>query len=484
MATLYSPASAYNSPGPGADRPLRGPLVVSRSNPRYFADPSGRIVYLTGSHTWDNLVDFGPPTPAFDFSSYLEFLKQHNHNFIRLWRRESTRPVSKAPAYIAPLPWERTGPGDANDGLPKFDLAKFNEEYFQRLRSRVVQAGRQGIYVSIMLFNRFIDWHTHPFNPANNINGINGDVNSDGDGREIHTFASPHVANIQVAYVKKVVNAVNDLDNVLFEIGNELRRDTLEWQLSMIELIRNHEKQLAKQHPVGMTSTGASPEAISNAELLESPADWISPRNELGQDYSYDPPEANGDKVILADTDHLTGVLETPTPDWVWKSFLRGLNPILMDLIQNRAPGHTEKWNEPDRPFVRETRQAMGQTRALAVRIDLKRMVPASHLASTGYCLANPGLEYLVYLPIGSHPLESFVTSLSERLGNRLTQLEMFSPTASLQLPANRERYEVEWFDPDTDKIIAADAITANGTHKFTAPFRGAAVLYVRRSTS
>ncbi len=44
-----------------------GPLHVSKRNPRYFEDAEGRIVYLTGSHTWSNVCDFGrgDPPPVF-----------------------------------------------------------------------------------------------------------------------------------------------------------------------------------------------------------------------------------------------------------------------------------------------------------------------------------------------------------------------------------------------------------------------------------
>jgi hypothetical protein len=37
--------------------PTSGPLRVSTRNPRYFEDRAGKIVYLTGSHTWTNLQD-------------------------------------------------------------------------------------------------------------------------------------------------------------------------------------------------------------------------------------------------------------------------------------------------------------------------------------------------------------------------------------------------------------------------------------------
>ena len=67
-----------------------GPLRACPENPRYFADGSGRAVYLTGSHNWSNFKDMGetdPPAP-FDFAAYLDFLVAHNHNFFRLWAQE------------------------------------------------------------------------------------------------------------------------------------------------------------------------------------------------------------------------------------------------------------------------------------------------------------------------------------------------------------------------------------------------------------
>ncbi|HRZ37936.1 MAG TPA: hypothetical protein P5534_16430 [Candidatus Paceibacterota bacterium] len=73
-------------------RPARGPLRVHPANPRYFADATGRAVYLTGAHTWPNLVDQGltdPPKP-FGFDTYLASLNRFGHNFIRLWTWEST----------------------------------------------------------------------------------------------------------------------------------------------------------------------------------------------------------------------------------------------------------------------------------------------------------------------------------------------------------------------------------------------------------
>ena len=92
-----------------------GPLKVHPDNPRYFADGSGEAIYLTGAHTWSNLKDMGrtdPPTP-FDFDAYLDFLEEHNHNFIRLWAWDLSKcRVGETDIYTGQFPWKRSGPPD------------------------------------------------------------------------------------------------------------------------------------------------------------------------------------------------------------------------------------------------------------------------------------------------------------------------------------------------------------------------------------
>ncbi len=61
-------------------------------------------------------------------------------------------------------------------------------------------------------------------NAANNINRIDGDPNGDGRGIEIQTLAIRDVNALQEAYVRKVLDTLGDLDNVLCEIVNESGR--------------------------------------------------------------------------------------------------------------------------------------------------------------------------------------------------------------------------------------------------------------------
>lgn len=323
----------------------RGPLRVDDENPRYFADGSGQPVMLVGDHTWSNLQDNGrgQPPPAFDYEHYLDFLAANHINFFRLWCWEQSRwaPWTTSDNYYfhPGPPFKRTGPGNALDGRPKFDLEQFDPAYFERLHARVQQAGERGIYVAIMLFNGWaIDnehshlrrgnpWRGHPFNGSNNVNGVDGDPNGNDGGEETHQLIEPRITAYQEAYVRRVIDAVNDLDNVLFEISNESYSNSKQWQYHMIDLIHEYEAGKASQHPVGMSQYQWPG---SNADLFEGPADWIAPWEELPEyPYRNDPPVADGRKVVIVDTDHLWGI--GGDRRWAWKSFLRGAQPSFMD---------------------------------------------------------------------------------------------------------------------------------------------------------
>ena len=443
---------------------FNGPLGVCAENRRYFTDDSERAIYLTGSHTWVSLKDLGksdPPAP-FDYDAYLDLLQDHNHNFMRMWTWELAQySYDGEETYSAPHPWLRCGPGTALDGKPKFDLTKFDDAYFGRLRQRVCAAGERGIYVSVMLFEghglhaSLEPWcrDGHPFCRENNVNGIDGDLEDSGRVLDCHTLKMEAVTATQEAYVEKVIDTVNDLDNVLYEITNESGAYSTQWQYHLIDFIHAREREKPKRHPVGMTFQFAGNGPGSNRILFESPADWVSPNPEGG--YRDDPPDAEGAKVILSDTDHLWGL--GCISGWVWKSFTRGMNPILMDPIQP-FPGIGEhpNWgliNDPDHPLWEPIRRQMGDTRRFAERIDLVRMVPRGDLASSGYCLANPGVEYLVYLPEGG--------------------------AANVDLSSASGFLDLEWFDVESGETAEVGRASGGGRREFESPVEGEVVLYL-----
>jgi hypothetical protein len=86
--------------------------------------------------------------------------------------------------------------------------------------------------------------------------------------------------------------------------------------------------------------------------------------------------------------------------------------------------------------------------------MDLAAMTPSTDIASTGYCLANPGREYLVYLPEGDQ--------------------------VALTLPPAYGSLQVEWMHPVDGTIVPGGTLRAGARKYFAVPFVGPAVLYVR----
>lgn len=443
--------------------PITSTLRICGANPRYFADSSGRAIYVTGTHTWNNLVDMGSKEPIvpFDWTAYLDLLATLDHNFVRLWAMDSTatwNPLDR----VLDFPWLRTGPGTASDGRPKFDLRLFDPVYFERLRSRVKEACERDIYVSVMLFESWSNFfqnetplERHCFAARNNINGV--DIVStplNGIAAAWCTLRSPEVLSLQKAYIRKVVESVNDYDNVVYEISNEAGAESHDWQNYLTSYVRSLEAEMPKQHAIGQTGgMGAS-----NRELHSGNADWLSPDARRAHGYRTghytfgSGPFDRGDRPLLLDTDHVWGM--GGSVSWVWKCFCRGYNILYMDRWDDQPSYfyHLPRWPELADPNVR---REMGACRRFSRLIDLTASAPSNATASSGYCLAVPGRQYIAFEP--SHE------------------------PVSLEIEAGDWR--VIWHDPvhGVTKEPIQILIATSGTSEFRSPFDGPSVLFVER---
>lgn len=503
-------------------QPAAGALMVSPRNPRYFThrhDDSGRAVYLTGSHIWNNLQDGmgpGPEAPdqpeQMDFDAYLRFLTERGHNFIRLWRWEQFRSQAAGGNYhlnMSPQPWARTGPGEAKDGKPTFDLEQHDEAFFQRLRDRVVRANDARIYVGVLLFDGWAlhlspppdNVEGHPFHARNNVNAV---AAMSIDDLQVLPLDQT-IESIQRAYITKVVDTLHDLPNVLWEVSNEStgdgqlppefaeflgvdelppHGDSTSWQYWVIDVVTRHERARGYEpHPIGMSMQfPVADQTRVNDPLIASRADWISPGydDERFSDGSHpmapgaepsrwfaDPPVADGTKVIVSDTDHYAPGGGDAL--WAWKSFLRGHHPILMDFgliggVESNPPaneGSDPESGVPPFEYYEPARHAMGDTRRYADRLPLVEMEPRQDVSSTRYALVEPGRTVLVLEPEGSGRL--FTVELADG------------------------RWQAEWFDVvnrNTHQAAPLE-VTTTGWTELTAPFDGApaVVLLTRELT-
>jgi hypothetical protein len=314
-------------------------------------------------------------------------------------------------------------------------------------------ASERGIYVSVMLFEGWAvqfapGRSSHPFLPENNVNG----VSALGDVSQIHTLTDPQITALQEAHIRAVVDAISELDNVLFEIVNESGIYSADWQQHMLTFLQDYLKSKDRALPVGMTGMIYNPPGGSNQILFASNADWISPGWDTGR-YLNDPATATGDKVVVTDTDHLGGSA-IGDRKWVWKSFTRGLNPIFMDRYEPPDSVTDERY-----PAAREVRFSMGLSRLLAQRVDLSQMSPEPQLASSGFAL------------FGSDQVIVYQTDLR---------------SAYVDLRGRAGTYQLEWLNPRTGEIATGSPVVAGAQVRLVRPdfFEDDIVLFLYRNNS
>jgi hypothetical protein len=466
MGSLVLPSSTPAVAAPSPDStPISSPLRLLSTNPHYFTDDTGRAIFLTGSHTWDDFQDTdqsGQPA-AFNFDAYISFLKSHGQNMTILWKKDLPTYCNWGAGgtwHMSQFPWPRTGPGTATDGKPRFDLSQFDQSYFDRLRAHVVELQQNNIYATVQLFdglgllNNRCRNDGYPLTGANNVNGVD-----DGGGANSMTMSGSNaILAIQDAYVMKAIDTVNDLPNVLWEVSEEAPNNSTWWQNHMISLVHGYEAGKPLQHAVGYPFLAGG----SDSTLYASAAEWVAPGARFA-------PADNHGKAILNDSDHsYYGIWNDSTQtnrNYVWENFTNGSGVLFMDPYvvywssgnRNLCPGPVAgvctgvdtRWDN--------LRDNLGFTLAYANKMNLAAMTPQGKRTSTGFALANTaatGSEYLVYAPNGG----AFTVDLS-------------TTTRTLN---------VEWLNPASGTSNAPGTIAGgSATQSFTPPFSGDAVLYL-----
>ncbi len=389
------------TPCPGASQ--IGPLQIHPDNPRFFTDGTtedGRCkaIVLTGAHTWSFFQDYDND-PAFGWELYLDGLVADGHNFTRGWVWEDD--------YYSPTPYKE----DQTTMDGRYDLDEVNEVYLNQIARRIDGdpfidgATQRGVYVSVMLFQGWSlrnatsnnrgdpvnPWpNFHPYYQANNTDQIIGDRLKTHELLDPQTPLSDPQFQKQLAYVFTVLDRLKNSDNVIWEITNESHIDSWDWQYELIREIKQWEEDHGnKKHLVWMSCSGG---AGSNGFLTDSdnPADIVSPcKVEANNQYftapGADPPAIDADeKLFIADSDHL-GAFDAmgnppvfPSMPWVWRSFVRGLHPIFMDLTTGLTwwdDGDGETWNTGFGQWS-DIRDALGVVQLAAGQVDLGRMAP------------------------------------------------------------------------------------------------------------
>lgn len=249
------------------------PLALHPENPHYFLWRDRPAILITSGEHYGAVLN-----RAFDFQTYLATLQTHGFNLTRTFSGAYCEPVGAfkienntlAPASGNLLcPWARSDVSGYAGGGNRFDLTRWDDQYFQRLTEFVREAGKRDIVVELVLFCPFYEdtmWELSPMNARNNVNGIGGIART-----EVYTLGNGGLLAAQDAMVRRIVPALQNCDNLYFEICNEpyFGGVTEDWQSHIAQTITQAESGLPHKHLIAQNIANQS-------KKVESPNPSVS----------------------------------------------------------------------------------------------------------------------------------------------------------------------------------------------------------------
>ncbi len=457
------------------------PLRLHPQNPHYFEFRGKPRVIVTSGEHYGAVLNLD-----FDFRRYLATLKQDGLNGTRTFSGAYCEPYGAfniASNTLAPrlgrfiCPWARGEEAGYANGGNKFDLTRWDERYFERLKKFLEEASRCGVVVELNLFCPFYDesmWKLSPMNAANNVNGV-------GAVARTNVYALDRnggLLKFQEEMTRKIVRELGRFDNLYYEVCNEpyFGGVMMDWQHRIVEVIAATEKELGVRHLISQNiANGKARVEHPHPEVSIFNFHYASPPDTVALNFALQ-------KVIGDNETGFRGTNDAPYRMEAWDFLVAG-GALFNHLDYSFIAGHE------DGSFVYPSSQPGGgnavfrkQMRILHQqfeRLNLVRMRPAPELISgnlpegvSARVLCEPGKNYVVYVRSG-------LGATKEK--PRSTNFAPGDVKLTLDLP--KGVYREEWLDPKSGRRATEQRIKhEGGPREFVAPeFTEDAVLIVKR---
>ena len=448
-----------------AQQPQSGPaaktagLQLCAQNPRYLAWNGKPTLLVTSGEHYGAVLNLD-----FDYRRYLDELQaaglNHTRTFTGVYREDAAsfnithNTLAPAPEHYV-CPWARSDqPGYAAGGN-RFDLTRFDEAYFARLKDFLKEAASRGIIVELTLFCPLYDdsmWNLSPMKASNNVNGI-GNVTA----HQVHTLAHADLLEAQVAVTRRIASELRDFDNLYYEICNEpyFGGVTLEWQHRIVDTIVEAEKDFERRHLISMN--------IANGrQKIESPHPNVSIFN-----FHYCvPPDVvalNADlpKVIGENETGFRGSADELYRTEGWDFILAGgglYNNLDYSFTTSHPDGTLRDYKSPGGGSP-ELRRQLGFLRRFVETFDFVAMQPDNNVvagcepAMNSRAMSIAGKRYAIYLHV----------PLPESPGPELPKLLRDDMQVALKLRIPAGQYNIEWFNTRNGQSLAKHRVEHDG---------------------
>lgn len=417
------------------------PICLHPDNPHYFLFREQPAVLVASTEHYGAVLNLD-----FDFNVYLDELKSHGLNLTRTFSGAycevpgnfNIQGNTLAPAegrFIAP--WPRSDQAGYAGGGNKFDLSRFNDAYFERLKRFVGEAGKRGIVVELVLFCPFYEdsmWIHSPMNAANNVKGVGKLARTD-----VYALKDEALTSVQAALARKLVGEMQAFDNLYYEICNEpyFGGVTREWQSLIAATLTDAEKDLPARHLIAQNiANGSQKIAEPDRNVSIFNFHYATPPDAVAANFDLNKP-------ISDDETGFRGSEDATYRGEGWEFLLAG-GAVYDNLDYSFTIDHEDGTAMPDAPGGggQTLRRQLGILKRFIESFDFVRMTPDGSVVVSGvpndgraHVLANRDKEYAIYLRGGG------------------------AAELALRLPPGR--YRAEWLHPHSGKTEQPTQIEA-----------------------
>jgi hypothetical protein len=451
------------------------PIKVHPSNPHYYLFNGEPTILITSAEHYGGVVN-----KDFDYVTYFEALKSYRLNYTRIYPGALFEPMGKfvrgntlgvKPASLV-VPWARSDvPGYLVCGN-KFDLDKWDTEYFERLKDFVVQAGKRGIVVEICFFNsQYSDtWPLSPLYYENNLQGV-----GKCDYLDAQTMKHADLVKRMDDYVSKITQEVNGFDNVILEICDEPSLFTSHaeagpWVSHFVGVITKAESTLPKKHLIAQQVEGpvdgpidlsARPDVsiIVTQYLYEAGGEQMGGLKALDLKYGLNKPIEENETDYYPIWYQGDAVADSRVEAWEFIIGGGGSFNQLNGLYTVQNPAGKTSENEQILSALRSLKDFMYGFDFLKMRPDRNFVVSGTPAGAHLRSMSQIGQQYALYLHHGQGGTGSVYKVVPGTFVEKI----------ALDLPAGS--YKADWVDPASGSIVGSETCNhAGGNRNFTTP--------------
>lgn len=357
-------------------------------------------------------------------------------------------PMGPAPDRFI-LPWKKSTEAGANPflGKYKYDLDKWDDEYFKRLKDFVSQASIRDIIVEIAFFNGMYEdrWMMQALYHTNNLQAI-----GNGDFELFTTMTDQKLADYQMKYVKKIATELSGFDNIIYDISDEpemQHKKSYDWNSAMLDALISVDHN---RHLCGETANSASPDFTGDKRTSWIPTEYISPmETTLDKDYIDNKPIVDVETAYYSYWYGANPVAESRAESWY--GMLGGLAGFIQLNSDFSTFNPSAKGTSTQDTILPQKRVLMNFMNSLDfIRMEKFTGFSISDTLVLARGIAEPGRQYALYLVHGSRKWEEWPQGPTASRLN--VEMNWFTDSVSLEVAPGK--YRIEWINPATGLII------------------------------